>query len=87
MGSNGPGNPILQVLLVCVVASVALAALGFWLRSRGKLAAKGPALFWALLTIAPLFGAGLIMMTRHTVDMATGETQAGVNEPPVKSAP
>ena len=28
MGTNGPGNPILQVLLVCVLASVALAGLG-----------------------------------------------------------
>lgn len=87
MGTNGPGNPILQVLLVCVFASVALAALGFWLHRRGKLSAKGPALFWAILTITPLFGAGFVMFTRHTVDKVTGETQKGVNEPPVKSAP
>ena len=87
MGSNGPGNPILQVMLVCIFASVALAALGFWLHRQGKLSARGPALAWAILTIAPLFGAGAIMMGKHTVEMATGDTKSGVNEPPAKSAP
>lgn len=87
MGTNGPGNPILQILLVCVFASLALAALGFWLRRSGKLRERGPALFWALLTIAPLFGAGLIMYIRHTAEIVTGETQSGVNEPPVRGAP
>lgn len=87
MGTNGPGNPILQVLLVCVLASVVLAAIGFWLRSRGKLAAKGPALGWAILTILPLFGAGFIMATKHQVEIATGETPSGQNVPPARSAP
>ena len=87
MGTNGPGNPILQVLLVCVLASVALAAIGIWLHRSGKLSAKGPALGWAVLTILPLFGAGFIMMTKHQVEMATGDTKPGVNEPPAKSAP
>lgn len=87
MGTNGPGNPILQVLLVCVLASLALAALGFWLRSRGKLRDKGPALGWAILTILPLFGAGIVMMTKHQVEIATGETPIGKNAPDVRSAP
>lgn len=87
MGSNGPGNPILQVLLVCVLASLVLAALGFWLRSRGKLSTKGPALGWAVLTILPLFGAGFIMATKHQVEIATGETPSGENAPDVRSAP
>jgi hypothetical protein len=87
MGSGGPGNPILQVLLLCVLASVALAAVGFFLRSRGMLRAKGPALGWAILTILPLFGAGFAMMTSHAVADATGETRAGQNAPDVRSAP
>lgn len=87
MGTNGPGNPILQVLMLCVLASLILAALGFWLRSRGKLRARGPALGWAILTILPLFGAGFAMMTKHQVEIATGETPIGENAPNVRSAP
>lgn len=87
MGTNGPGNPILQVLLLCVFASVALAALGFFLRKRGMLRTRGPALGWAILSVLPLFGAGFAMMTSHTIADATGETQAGRNAPDVRSAP
>lgn len=87
MGTNGPGNPILQVLMLCVLASLILAALGFWLRSRGKLRTRGPALGWAILTILPLFGAGFAMMTEHQVEIATGETPIGENAPNVRSAP
>jgi peptidoglycan biosynthesis protein MviN/MurJ (putative lipid II flippase) len=87
MGTNGPGNPILQVLLLCVIASVALAAIGFWLRGRGMLRQPVPALGWAILTILPLFGAGFAMFAKHGVEQATGETKAGVNAPDVKGAP
>jgi len=87
MGTNGPGNPILQVLLLCVAASVALAAIGFLLRRRGMLRTRGPALGWAVLTILPLFGAGFAMMTSHAVGEATGETRSGQNAPDVRSAP
>lgn len=87
MGTNGPGNPILQVLLLCVLASLALAALGFWLRRRGKLATQGAALGWAVLTILPLFGAGFAMFTTHVAEEATGVTEPGVNANNVRSAP
>lgn len=87
MGQNGSGNPILGVLLACVAASVILAILGFVLRGRGYLVGRTPALVWAIITILPLFGAGFAMMTKHTVDEATGVTKPGVNEPGVKGAP
>ena len=87
MGENGPGNPILGVLLACVAASVVLAIVGFVLRGRGHLAGRTPALVWAIVTILPLFGAGFAMMTKHGVDQATGVTKSGVNEPGVKGAP
>ena len=87
MGENGPGNPILGVLIACVVASVVLAALGFFLRGRGMLASRNAALVWAILVIVPLFGAGFAMMTKHGVDQATGKTRSGVNEPNVQGAP
>lgn len=87
MGTNGTGNPVLIILLLCVAASLALAAIGFAMRRRGKLRAPGPALGWAVLTILPLFGAGFAMMTTHQVEQATGETRSGVNEENVRSAP
>jgi len=75
-------SPILGILLACVAGSVLLAALGMWLKKTGKLTSRGAALAWAILTIVPLFGAGFAMMTKHSVEIATGETQSGVNEPP-----
>jgi len=87
MGENGPGNPILGVLLACVAASIILAIIGFVLHGRGKLRARGPALAWAILTIVPLFGAGFAMYTKHTVDNVTGVTKPDVNEPGVRGAP
>lgn len=87
MGENGPGNPILGVLLACVAASIILAIIGFVLHRRGMLIARGPALGWAILIVLPLFGAGFAMFTKHGVDAATGTTQAGVNEPGVRGAP
>jgi hypothetical protein len=53
-----------------------------WLKKTGKLTSRGAALAWAILTILPLFGAGFAMMTKHSVEIVTGETQSGVNEPP-----
>lgn len=87
MGSNGPGNPILQVLLLCVVASVALAGLGLWLRRRGAIRTRGMAMGWAILTILPLFGAGFAMFSTHLVEQATGVTKSGQNADDVRSAP
>ncbi|GGB28603.1 hypothetical protein GCM10011380_17790 [Sphingomonas metalli] len=79
---EGTDSPILAVLLICVAGSVVLAAIGIWLHRTRRLTSRRAALVWAILTLVPLFGAGFAMMTRHTVDMATGETRAGVNEPP-----
>jgi len=87
MGENGPGNPILGVLMACVAASIILAIIGFVLHRRGMLRARGPALAWAILTIVPLFGAGFFLFAKHGVEAATGETQARVNEPGVRDAP
>jgi len=87
MGTNGPGNPILGVLLACVAASLILAVIGFVLRGRGKLSTRGPALGWAILTIAPLFGAGLAVYAKHSVDQASGATKSGINEDGVRGAP
>ena len=87
MGSNGSGNPILGVLLACIIASIVLAIIGFVLRGRGSLATSRAALIWAIITILPLFGAGFFMFSKHSVEQATGETKSGVNEPGVKGAP
>ena len=87
MGENGPGNPILGVLLACVAGSIILAIIGFVLHRRGMLRTRGPALGWAILTILPLFGAGFVLLTKHGIDAATGKTQADVNEPGVRDAP
>ena len=87
MGTNGTGNPILIILFLCIATTVALAAIGFVLRGRGMLRARGPALAWAVLTILPLFGAGFAMFSTHVVEKVTGETKAGENADDVRSAP
>ncbi len=79
---EGTSSPILGILLACVAGSIFLAALGIWLKRTGKLTSSKAALAWAILTIVPLFGAGFAMMTKHSVEIANGETQSGVNEPP-----
>lgn len=85
MGENGPGNPILMVLVFWVAASLLLVVIGFVLRRRGLLRTRGPALAWAILCILPLFGAAFAMYTRHIVDDATGKTQPGKNEAPLEN--
>lgn len=87
MGTNATTNPILITMLLCIGASVLLAAIGFALRRRGKLRAQGPALAWAILSVLPLFGAGAAMFTKHEVEHATGVTNSGENAENVKSAP
>ncbi len=79
----GPGtdSPVLAVLLLCVLATVVLAAIGVWLRRTRRLTTRPAALIWAIVTIAPLFGAGFVMMTKHTVQLATGEDKPGVTDP------
>ncbi|SFP99889.1 hypothetical protein [Sphingomonas rubra] len=79
---NGTGNDILVLLLLCVGGSIVLAALGIWLHRQRKLTSRGAALVWAIVTVLPLFGAGFLMMSKHVVEQATGETQSGVNEEP-----
>jgi uncharacterized membrane protein len=87
MGTNGPGNPIILYLFIAVAASVALAAIGYAMRKRGKLRQPGPALVWAIVTILPLFGAGALMFTKHAAEQVTGETKSGDNRENVRSAP
>lgn len=77
---NGTGNDILVLLLLCVAASVALAAVGIWLHRRRRLTSRSATLAWAIVSILPLFGAGFLMMSKHVVEEATGETRSGVNE-------
>lgn len=79
---NGTGNDILVPLLLCVGSSIVLAALGMWLHRQRKLTSRGAALVWAVVTILPLFGAGFLMMSKHVVEQATGETQSSVSERP-----
>ena len=81
MGTPGDGQPFL-VLFVLVALSAALVVLGFALRRRGKLASRGAAFVWAVVTMLPLFGAGAFMWVKHEAEMATGVTQPGVNEEP-----
>ena len=87
MGTADPANGILAPLLIAVALSVLLAAIGMVLHRRGKLRARGPALLWAILTIAPLFGAGAAMFGRHMADEATGNTQSGVSDYRARGAP
>jgi len=72
----------LNILLAYVAALIFLAALGIWLEGTVKLTSSKAALAWAIFTIVLLFGAGFAMMTKHSVEIANGETQSGVNEPP-----
>ncbi|HEX8553802.1 MAG TPA: hypothetical protein VF695_03755 [Sphingomonas sp.] len=78
----GTDNPILMVLLGCVIASLLLVAIGFWLKRSGKLTTRGAALGWAVLSVLPLFGAGAAMMTKHTAEAVTGETAPGETRHP-----
>ncbi|HEX8381787.1 MAG TPA: hypothetical protein VF592_00280 [Sphingomonas sp.] len=87
MGTNATTNPILINLFLCIGASILLAVVGLVLHRRGKLAARGPAMIWAIVTILPLFGAGALMFGKHGVEQATGVTKAGENADDVSSAP
>ncbi len=87
MGTNGPGNPIIGIVIFWIAVSLILVAIGFFLRKRGMLRTRGPALAWSILCILPLFGAGFAMFTHHVVEDVTGETQSGVNEPPLQNMP
>jgi uncharacterized membrane protein YfcA len=80
---EGTNSPILMVLLACVAASVILTAVGVWLHRKRRLTSRRAALIWAILSIAPLFGAGAVMFAKHGVEMATGETRSGVDRTPV----
>lgn len=84
---TGADNGILVPLLLAVAATVVLAAIGFALKRRGKLRARGPALGWAVLTVLPLFGAGAAMFLKHTADEVTGKTQPGVSDYEARPAP
>ncbi len=61
MGTNGPGNPIMWVVLALVAASVVLFVIGLLLHRGGALGSRGAALAWGILTILPLFGGGVLL--------------------------
>ena len=82
MGENAPGDTILMNVLITIAASLVLLVIGIALRKRGRLASRGAAMLWAVLTILPLFGAGALMFVRHTADMASGQTRSGVDQLP-----
>ena len=82
MGGNAPGDTILMNVLITIAASLVLLVIGIALRKRGRLASRGAAMLWAVLTILPLFGAGALMFARHTADMASGQTRSGVDQLP-----
>ena len=80
----GPGtsSPPLTILFGLVALSVILFAVGLILRRRGGLASRGALLAWAILAIAPLFGAGAVMFTKHSAGLVSGEVEPGQNYPP-----
>ena len=82
MYQSGPGNPILIPVLLLIALSVAMLVVGLALRRRGHLRSRGAALGWALLTIGPLFGGGLVFYVKHQADLASGKVRSGENYPP-----
>ena len=87
MGTNGPGNQILGVLLGLTVLTLALVVAGFMLHRRGSLASRGAAFGWAILTILPLFGGGALYASKHVVEQATAMTKSNVNTDANRGAP
>ena len=65
------GTPILWILLL-VAACLVLLVIGLALHRRGSLRSRGAAIGWAILTIAPLFGAGLLLYGHHQIEMMQG---------------
>ncbi len=83
----GPGNQIFIVLLGLVGLSIALLVIGLLLHRRGALASRPVALGWAILTVLPLFGGGIVYATKHVVEQATGVTKSNVNTGANRGAP
>ncbi len=71
-------NVIVGVVLWLVALSVVLAAVGIWLGRTHRLRSRGIALIWAIVSVAPLFGAGLYMYLHHGAMEAEGVTRPGV---------
>jgi hypothetical protein len=78
----GPGNPILIPVMLLITLSIALFAIGLTLRRRGYLRGRGVTLVWALITVAPLFGSGLVFYLKHQAEIASGAVRSGQNYPP-----
>jgi high-affinity Fe2+/Pb2+ permease len=76
---QGTSSPVVGVVLLLVLASAALFALGIYLRKTGRIRSPAAGLVLALLAIAPLFGGGLYMFTHHMAMKAEGVTQPGVH--------
>ncbi len=75
-------NVIVGVVLWLVALSVVLAAVGIWLGRTRRLRSRRIALLWAIVSIAPLFGAGVYMYLHHGVMEAEGITKPGVSNVP-----
>lgn len=80
MPGEGSANSPIAIILGLVLLSLILLVVGLSMRRRGKLRTQGAALVWALLTIAPLFGAGAAFYIKHQVDLSTGAVKPGVSE-------
>jgi hypothetical protein len=76
---QGTNSPVVGVVLLLVLASAAIFAIGIYLRKTGRIRSPAAGLVLALLTIAPLFGGGLFMFTHHLAMKAEGVTQPGVH--------
>ena len=68
MNNGTPIGPIVALVAACLI----LLVIGLLLRRRGMLRSRGAALAWAILTIAPLFGSGVVFFTKHQIDRAEG---------------
>ncbi len=74
----GPGthSPAVAMLMVVLLASLALAAIGMILHGRGLLSKPVVAFVYSLLIIAPVYAFALSIFTKHTVERMTGETKS-----------
>ena len=66
--SGSPIGVIVGLLALCVI----LLLIGIALRRRGVLRSRGAWLVWSIITILPLFGAGLFLFGKHQVERAQG---------------
>ncbi|HUD95327.1 hypothetical protein [Sphingobium sp.] len=66
------GTPI-PIIVALLALSIALFVAGLLLRRKALLTSRGACLAWAILSVLPLFGTGLILFTRDQVNLSTGK--------------